>query len=260
MQKEIIERTIEVGVIKTSHSFYRLITLSIMAGAFISLGGVLSLIIGFGIPEIASENPGLQKLLSALTFPVGLFLVVLFGAELFTGNNAVLVPGCISGIIKRRSVIKNWVIVWIGNFIGALIFTYFMVYACGLVNGEPYKSAISGIATTKAGLSIWITFLRGIGANWCVCLAVWLAIYGKTIGQKALACWIPVAVFVALGYEHCIANMFFIPCGMMAGADITMGQLGLNLLFSTLGNIVGGALLVGALFHRLYSPRNATKG
>ncbi|MDE6008613.1 MAG: formate/nitrite transporter family protein [Muribaculaceae bacterium] len=259
MQKEIIERTIEIGVTKASHSFSRLIALSILAGVFISLGGVLSLIVGFGIPEIASSNPGLQKLLSGLTFPVGLFLVVLFGAELFTGNNAVLIPGCASGIITKKSMLRNWTVVWIGNFIGGVLFTYFLVYSCGLVSVAPYNEAIIGIAQTKTGLSPWVIFLRGIGANWCVCLAVWLALYGKTIGQKALACWIPVAVFVMLGYEHCIANMFFIPCGILAGADVTLTEMGKNLLFSTIGNIVGGSLLVGAVFHKLYAPRRTTK-
>lgn len=259
MQTEIINRTLAAGVDKTSRPLARLISQSILAGAFISLGGILSVIIGFGFPEISSANPGLQKLLSGLAFPVGLFLVVLFGAELFTGNNAVLIPGYAERLFSGKAVIRNWTLVWIFNFVGALLFTYFLVAASGLTDASPYREAVIKIAQTKTSLSPWVIFLRGIGANWCVCLAVWLAISGSTIGQKALGCWVPVAAFVALGYEHCIANMFFIPCGMFAGADISYCDFGVNLLFSTLGNIAGGALLVGAVFYGLYRKKKITK-
>lgn len=230
----------------------RLTVLSVMAGAFIALGGVLSVIIGFGFPEVSAANPGLQRLLSALVFPVGLVLVVTFGAELFTGNNAVLMPGVLHKKYGAGAVIANWTIVWLGNFLGALLFTYFLVTLPGLLDAATYSDAIIGIATKKAALSPGVCFLRGIGANWCVCLAVWLAIGAKTFPGKVIACLLPVATFVALGYEHCIANMFFIPAGMMAGADVSLGELGANLAMSTLGNIAGGALFVGCLAYWLH--------
>ena len=252
---QVTEKAVKVGTEKAVRTPGRLFALSALAGVFISLGGVLSLIIGFGFPEISVANPGLQKLLSGLAFPIGLFLVVMFGADLFTGNNALLMPALRERSIGWREVILNWTEVWIGNFVGALLFTFLLVTACGLVAPEPYHSAIIRMAETKAGLSPMVTFLRGIGANWCVCLAVWLALGADSMGKKALACWIPVAAFVALSYEHAIANMFFIPCGMLAGADVSLLELGKNLLFATLGNIVGGALMVGHLFHRLYGKR-----
>lgn len=250
--KETITTAARVGAEKATRPLGRLFALSVLAGAFISLGGLLSLIIGYGFPEMSASNPGLQKLMSALTFPIGLFLIVMFGADLFTGNNALLIPAMNEHRIGVWDVVRNWILVWIGNFIGALIFTYVLAVLSGLVDAEPYRSAICRIAETKVSLDSFMTLCRGIGANWCVCLAVWLALGAKNIGAKALACWIPVATFVALGYEHCIANMFFIPCGMLAGADVTISQMMMNLCIATVGNIIGGALMVGHLFHRLY--------
>ncbi|WP_304479697.1 formate/nitrite transporter family protein, partial [uncultured Duncaniella sp.] len=126
--------------------------------------------------------------------------------------------------------------------------TYIMVYACGLTSSAPYHEAIINIAKAKVSMT-WLTvFIKGIGANWCVCLAVWLALSGKTFFEKALGCWLPVMAFVVLGYEHSIANMFFIPLGMMEGAGIGIIEaITANLIPATLGNIVGGALLVGAV-------------
>lgn len=250
--KETIEIAARVGSEKATRPLKRLFVLSVLAGAFVSLGGLLSLIIGYGFPEITAGNPAMQKLMSAMVFPVGLFLIVMFGADLFTGNNALLIPAMNESRISAAAVVKNWMLVWIGNFVGALLFTYVLVILCGLVDADPYRSAICRIAESKATLDAFTTLCRGIGANWCVCLAVWLALGAKTLGAKALACWIPVAAFVALGYEHCIANMFFIPCGMLVGADVSMTALFMNLCLATVGNIIGGALMVGHLFHRLY--------
>lgn len=244
---EIIDTTLSVGKSKVSLSFSRTLILSILAGAFIALGGILSVIIGFGFPEITACNPGLQKFLSGMVFPLGLLLVVTQGAELFTGNNAVLIPGYMAKTISKGNVLRNWTIVWCGNFIGALAVTAFLVVWSGLTAVEPYHSAIIKIAETKANLPLSTMLLRGIGANWCVCLAVWLALAGKTLCDKVVGCWLPVFAFVALGYEHCIANMFFIPAGMMEGAVVTQSALWTNLLVVTLGNIIGGAILVGAV-------------
>jgi len=256
MQREIIAKAVKSGTEKSTRPLGRLFVLSVLAGAFIGLGGMLSIIVGYGFPEISASNPGLQKLMSALMFPIGLFLIVMFGADLFTGNNALLIPALHEKQIGILSVFRNWALVWIGNFIGCLLFTVFLVWLGRLTDAEPYHSAVIGIAQGKTALEPDAIFFRGIGANWCVCLAVWLALGANTMGGKALACWIPVAAFVALGYEHCIANMFFIPCGMLAGADVTFAGLAKNIIFATLGNIIGGALMVGHLFHRLYRPQD----
>ncbi|MDE6309028.1 MAG: formate/nitrite transporter family protein [Muribaculaceae bacterium] len=253
---DTIKTALEIGASKasvTSTNSGRLITLSILAGAYIALGGVLSLIIGYGFPGISATNPGMQKLLSGCVFPVGLILVVVLGAELFTGNNALLVPAFMAKRCSMWVVLKNWTIVYLGNFLGAIVLTRILVYDCGLTAAEPYHSSIIGIAQAKVSMP-WLTvFLKGVGANWCVCLGVWLALSGHNLVEKMLGCWFPVMTFVALGFEHSIANMFFIPLGMMEGADVTAWQaIANNLIPATLGNIVGGALLVGAVHTRLH--------
>ena len=241
----------------SSASLTRTLVSAMLAGAFISLGGILSVILGYGFPELSASNPGLQKLLSGAAFPVGLILTVVLGAELFTGNNALLVPSLIRGDHGPGALLRNWALVYAGNFAGALLFTYFLVYSCGLTSAAPYHDAITGIARAKVSMGWTTVFLKGIGANWCVCLAVWLALSGKTFFEKALGCWLPVMAFVALGYEHCIANMFFIPLGMMEGAGIDAATaLTANLIPSTLGNVAGGALFVGSLFGYLHLKKD----
>lgn len=211
------------------------------------------MILGFGFPEITAANPAMQKLLSGAAFPIGLILVVVLGAELFTGNNAMLMP---SWLMKRCSawdIIVNWTLVYLGNFVGALLFVYMLVYLTGLLSPEPYHSSIIAVAQAKVSLP-WLTaFLRGIGANWCVCLAIWLALSAKSSGAKMFGCWLPVMAFVVLGYEHSIANMFFIPAAMLEGAGITVSQMIVdNLIPVTLGNIIGGALFVGCVHAYLH--------
>lgn len=239
----------------------RLAVMTMLAGAYIALGGILSVITGFGFPEAAGANPALQKLVSGATFPVGLILVVVLGAELFTGNNAVLVPAAMRGDYGWRQVIVNWAAVWVGNFAGALLFTWLMVSLTGLLAPEPYHQAIINIAQAKVSMP-WLTvFLKGIGANWCVCAAVWLAMSSRSMSGKILGCWFPVMAFVALGYEHCIANMFFIPAGILEGADVSVGQMfTANLIPATLGNIVGGAVMVGGVHAWLHSSSASEKG
>lgn len=253
--RQIAESALETGIRKVSLSSTptRQILLSILAGCYIAFGGTLSLIIGYGFPEITAHNPGLQRLLSGSTFPIGLILVVVLGAELFTGNNALLIPAYMKRKFGLGAVLKNWTIVYFGNFIGALLFTYFMAYKSGLTSAEPYHTAIIKIAETKISMP-WLTvFIKGIGANWCVCLAVWLALAGHNLIEKMAGCWLPVMAFVALGYEHSIANMFFIPAGMFEGASANISDFIVdNLIPATLGNIAGGAIFVGCIYTYLY--------
>lgn len=238
------------GVAKCTRTAGRLWSGSILAGAYIALGGVLSVIIGFGFPEITAGNPGLQRMLSGAVFPIGLMLVVILGADLFTGNNALLIPPLLKRELSAWQLIRNWATVWLGNFAGALSFAYFMVYLTGVCSNDVYSKALISMAEAKTSAPFGVIFLKGIGANWCVCLAVWLALSGRRLGEKLIACEIPVFAFVALGYEHCIANMFFIPLGMMFGADVDiLGMFTANLLPATLGNIAGGAIFVGALHY-----------
>ena len=253
---EVIENALNAGTNKVklrSASFNRFILLTVLAGIYIAFGGILSLTLGYGFPEITAGNPGLQKLLSGAAFPIGLILVVVLGAELFTGNNALLMPPLLTRKCSIADVLVNGTLVWIGNFMGALLFVYFMVYLTGLTAPEPYHSAIINIANAKVSMPWATVLLKGIGANWCVCLAIWLAMSAKSSGAKMFGCWFPVMAFVALGYEHSIANMFFIPCGILEGADIsTWEMVWRNLIPATLGNIIGGAVFVGCVHSYLY--------
>lgn len=255
---EVIDSVIGIGrrkVTVSSGPISRLAVLSILAGVYIAFGGTLSLIIGYGFPEITATNPAMQKLLSGAMFPIGLILVVVLGAELFTGNNALLIPAFMQRHYTAGAVIRNWTLVYVGNFVGAIMFTYFMVYCCGLTSSDPYHTAIQSVAQAKVSMP-WLTvFIKGIGANWCVCLAIWLALSGHGLLAKMAGCWLPVMAFVALGYEHSIANMFFIPLGMMEGAGVSALQfVTANLIPATLGNIIGGALFVGCVHAYLHMP------
>lgn len=253
---EVAQATLNAGknkLLLQSGDFNRFAMLTILAGVYIAFGGIMSVILGYGFPGITADNPGLQKLLSGAIFPIGLILVVVLGAELFTGNNALLMPAWIMRQCSFKQVITNWTLVYLGNFIGALLFTYIMVYLVGLTASDPYHSAVIKIAEYKISMP-WLTvFIKGIGANWCVCLAIWLAFSAKSSGAKMFGCWLPVMAFVALGYEHSIANMFFIPCGILEGAQVSAWQMiWLNLIPATLGNIIGGALFVGSVHTYLY--------
>lgn len=252
------ELALSVGCAKTAlHSRpARLVILAILAGCYIALGGTLSLIAGYGLGADPS-TPALQKLASGATFPIGLILVVVLGAELFTGNNALLIPAFMQRRCSAMTVAANWAIVYTGNFIGAVGFTILMVWATGLTAPEPYHSAIIGIGVAKTSMP-WLTvMLKGIGANWCVCLAVWLALSGKTLTDKIAGCWWPVMAFVVLGYEHCIANMMYLPLAMLEGAPVTVGDaIWRNLIPATIGNIIGGALFVGCVHAWLHLQKN----
>ncbi|MDE7427266.1 MAG: formate/nitrite transporter family protein [Muribaculaceae bacterium] len=257
---QVIESASKTGAAKVElsrHKLGRLAVLSILAGAYIALGGILSFTAGFGFPESGAGNPALQKLLSGATFPIGLILVVVLGAELFTGNNAMLMPVMMSRRCSVTDVIRNWTLVYFGNFLGAMAVVLFLVFLPGLTAVEPYHAAIIKIAQAKV-YAPWLTImLKGIGANWCVCLALWLAMSGHTLTEKVIGCWFPVMAFVVLGYEHSIANMFYIPAGMLEGAAVTPWQMVWNnLIPATIGNIIGGALFVGCVHSYLHLKKN----
>lgn len=258
---EITEAAIAAGNAKVTRTMRQPVSLlvsAMLAGAFIAIGGILSLIVGYGFPGITESNPSLQRLLSGVMFPIGLILVVVLGAELFTGNNAMLIPGYMKRNYTLSAVIRNWSIVYIGNLIGAVAFTWLLVYFAGLTAGEPYHSAIINIGMAKTSMTWPVVLVKGIGANWFVCLGVWLALSGSNFFEKALGCWLPVMAFVALGYEHSIANMFYLPLAMMEGAPLTIDIcLTNNILPATIGNIIGGALFVGCLHTYLHHKKNA---
>lgn len=247
--KEILVLAEKSAVSKLELRVPQLFVSAFLAGAYVAMGGLFSIIVGYGFPEASATAPGLQRVLSGLVFPLGLMLVVFAGAELFTGNNAVLVPGALNRRYGWRRVAGNWTMVYFGNFVGAVFFAYFLVFLPNVLAAETWQTAALGIAETKSSLPWMTVFLRGVGANWLVCLAVWLGLSANDTAGRLLGLFFPVMCFVAIGYEHSVANMFFIPLGMMYGAQVTLSEfLFSNLIPATLGNIVGGAVFVGGLY------------
>lgn len=254
LPKELPSLSEKNAINKISYTIMQTLVLGFLAGVYIAMGGLLSLMVGYGFPGLAASNPGIQKFLSGATFPIGLILVVIAGAELFTGNNAVLISGALNKKYKWSAVLKNWGIVYFSNFAGVLFFVYFLIYLTGVTGSDPWHSSIINIAVNKVGLPWYVVFLKGIGANWLVCLAIWLGLSTTSISGKIIGLWWPVMCFATIGYEHCIANMFFVPLGIMEGAPLDWNDFFIkNLIPSTLGNIVGGGFFVGTLYWYVYN-------
>ena len=245
-----------IAIKKGSYSINKTLLLAFLAGAYIAFGGLLAIIIGGGVPGIGAENPGIPKFLFGAAFPLGLILVVLVGAELFTGNTAYFIPNILNKTQKLSAMLRNWFLVYVGNFIGAVFVAYFIVYLTHIVHKGPFLDSVHAIAIGKTSHTFLVTFLKGIGANWLVCLALWQGMAAKNVSGKITAIWWPVMAFVTFGFEHSIANMFFIPLAIFEGADITWGTFIVkNLIPATLGNIVGGSFFVGTLYWKLFDKK-----
>lgn len=257
--KELMEFVQVWGQNKATRPMSKIFALSVMAGMFIAFGAIF-----FTVVTSYGGNLGLYKILGGLVFSTGLVLVVLAGAELFTGNNLLIIP-LMNKQVKLSELFNNWLIVYLGNFVGAIIvvalFFATELYASG--SGEIGMRTLA-IADMKVNLSFLAAFSRAILCNMLVCLAIWLTMVAKTFSGKVLGIIFPITAFVAMGFEHSIANMYFIPAGIylrnFASADfwtainssgmlyeqLTMGGfLFPNLVAVTLGNIIGGSLFVG---------------
>ncbi len=253
LPRELVARATDNAVLRTETSVSNTLILSFLAGAYIALGGLLAVMIGGGAPGITDGNPGIQKLLMGAVFPLGLIVCSIAGADLFTGNTAYFVPPVLSGRLKVHQMLRNWSLVYAGNFVGALFVAYFMAYLTGLFESSPWNESSFAIADAKIGNPFYKTFLKGVGANWLVALAMWLSFASKDVVGKIVAIWFPVMAFVAMGFEHSVANMFFIPVAMFYGAPVSWSEFFVsNLIPSTLGNIVGGGGMVGLLYWRVY--------
>ena len=264
---EIARRAEAVGAAKVEMRFDRLAVLSVVAGAFIALGGVFSTVVTAG----GGIAPGLARLLGGLVFSLGLILVVVAGAELFTGNTLGVIAAA-NRRVRLGALLRSWLIVYVGNFVGALA-TTLVVYWSGLyegVGGTVGARALD-IAVVKTSVGFREAVFLGVLANALVCLGVWLSLSARSVTDKILAVAFPVTAFVAAGFEHSIANMYFIPAGIFikAWAPNTFWEtIGLtsvdvptvtwqdflvgNLLPVTIGNIVGGAVLVGLVYWFVY--------
>jgi len=254
----------KVGVAKATSPWLTVFVLGILAGAYIGFGGLLSTTVTF---DVASKwGIGFSKVLAGATFSVGLMLVVIAGAELFTGNN-LMVSSVIMREITFGTMLKRWGVVYFANFIGS-IFLALLFYYSGLwkTGDGALGAAAVKIAYNKTALDFGEALWRGIGCNWLVCLAVWMALAARQIIGKIFAIFFPIMAFVAIGFEHSVANMYFIPTGilLMNGAGFTsvpgvdpnilgwVNFLWRNLLPVTIGNIIGGVVFVGMSYWGAY--------
>ncbi|KAJ6499985.1 Formate/nitrite transporter [Mycena vitilis] len=242
---EVAVSFLRAGVAKHRDRYESVFFKSVLAGVMLSFGGLLSEVISGGSPGLTASNPGIVKILGGFVFPVGLVMIVLQGLELLTSNMMVLPMACIKGVIPWWSLPLNFLIVTFGNLVGSLFFAAILVHYSGVLSAEPYASYVTSFAMKKASDPQWHQiFLRGIGCNWLVCIAVWQAAGAKETISKIYAIWLPIWLFVACSFDHVVANMFSVPLGIMFGADLTVAEyIRKSLIASYLGNIVG-ALLV----------------
>jgi formate transporter len=256
---EMAHRVETVGVAKSKMSIRQMVGLGLMAGAFISLGAM---------NYTTTMAQGMPRLVSSVMFCLGLVLVIVGGAELFTGNNLIAMAWA-QGKVGTRAVLRNWGWVYISNLVGCLA-AVTLAYLSGILHSVDMGFGVQAlkIAASKTNLSFSEAFFKGILCNGLVCLAVWLCFAARTVVDRIFCIIFPITAFVNMGFEHSIANMFFIPMGFLAAADPALVEaakltpeamihLNLegflnNLAAVTLGNIVGGTILVAGMYYLIY--------
>lgn len=259
LPREIAEKIATVGVTKAHLSFLQTAMLGMCAGGFIGLGALYFTLVA----SDASLGFAATRVLGGLVFGLGLILVVVAGAELFTGNNLMAMAWA-DRKITTAELLRNWVIVYAANGVGAAGLALVVYLANhGAMNGGAVGMTYVKIAAAKTALPFWEAFFKGVLCNLLVCLAVWIAMAGHSVVDKILAIVFPISAFVAAGFEHSIANMYFIPLGLLLSDSVTLpasvnvsglswGGFLASLVPVTLGNIVGGSGMVAAVYYVIY--------
>lgn len=245
---EMVEINRNISVSKTSNATVKTLMMGLLAGMFIAIGGAASSLVsmlGDGMSPLA------VKLLGSAIFTIGIVSVLVAGAELFTGNILISI-GLYSKDITGKQVLVNWCKVWIFNLIGSIFFAWLMT--AGKVFPENALDYFQNLATKKASLDLSTAFFRGVLCNILVCLSVWTAAAGKDGISKFFLSAFPVFVFVFLGFEHCVANMYYFPQAIFLGANVSIGAVISRLLIVTLGNIVGG-LIIATPYYITYGKK-----
>ncbi|ANS76180.1 formate/nitrite transporter [Paenibacillus yonginensis] len=253
---EIADLVVDVGIKKARLSLLTMLVLGFLGGAFISLGFLLDIRVTAGMP---AQWGGLSSFIGAAVFPVGLILVVVAGAELLTGNMMAVPISRFAGKIRTSELIGNLVLITISNFVGALFIAYFFGHVVGLTHSGVYLDKLVDMAGHKLDDSFVQAFFSGIGCNWLVALAIWGSYGADNISGKILAVWFPVMAFVAIGFQHVVANMFLIPAAIFEG-HYTWGQYFENFVPVWLGNLVGGALFVATAYYLAYLKQAPVAG
>jgi formate/nitrite transporter len=272
---EIAEAAVESGAAKAHLRWDKVVVGAFLAGAYIAFGGLVAISVSSGL------NPAtwgtLPTLFMGAAFTLGLILVVIAGSHLLTGNMLLVPISAMQGRITAADVVRNLTLVLIGNVLGAMFVAYFLAVQRGVVGhaGGPPGTAtmiydrLASIASAK-GLheNAWQVFLRGVGCNWLVCLGVWIALAADSVGSKVLGMFFPIMAFVAMGFDHVVANMFFLPAAIFAGVPgLDWGDVLRNWVFAFAGNLVGAVVFVATSYWYLYlrpdpasEPRPAQRG
>lgn len=232
---DIAQRLEAANVRRAALPLRNLIVLGVLGGIYIGFGGALATL---ALTD-SSLGFGLGRLAAGVAFSLGLILLVIAGGELFTGNN-LMVVALASGKVSARCVWRNWTVAYATNAAGAILLA-FTIHHTGILESGGVKATAVRIAEAKAQLGFVPAFLRGVLCNILVCLAVWLSVAARSVEGKVTAIVFPIAAFVALGFEHCIANLYLLPVGMLSGANLTLAGFLANIVPVTLGNTVGGA-------------------
>ncbi|RBY87833.1 formate/nitrite transporter family protein [Blastococcus sp. TF02A-30] len=256
---EIAQVAAETGAKKTRRTWDRVLVSAFLAGAYISFGALVAITVSSGL------DPGtwgtLPTLFMGAAFTLGLVLVLIAGSDLATGNMMLVPLGAMRGKIGGRDVVANLTLVLLGNLLGALFVAFFLAVQTGVIgDADSVGSAaltyerLAGIAEGKAlGESPWQTFLRGVGCNWLVCLGVWMSLAAPSVSGKVLAIFFPIMAFVAMGFDHVVANMFFLPAAIFTGVpDVGWDETLLNWLLAGAGNLVGAVVFVATSYWYLF--------
>jgi formate/nitrite transporter len=251
--KGITHAGISAGATKAGMSWDKILVASFLAGAYIAFGGLVAIMVSSGLdPKTWGTLP---NLFTGAVFSLGLILVIIAGSELLTGNMALVPLAAFSRKVKATKVLGNFGLVALGNLLGSLFVAYFLAVKSGVVTADMPLERLAGIATAKGhDESAYQIFLRAVGCNWLVCLAVWLALAADDVAGKVLGIFFPIMAFVAMGFDHVVANMFFLPAAIFAHVPgIDWGDAINNWIFAGLGNLVGAALFVGGFYWYLYA-------
>jgi len=257
--QEMAQAAVATGAKKTHRTWDRVLVSAFLAGAYIAFGALVAITVSSGLdPETWGTLP---TLFMGAAFTLGLVLVLIAGSDLATGNMMLVPLSAMRGKISGADVARNLTLVLIGNLIGAVFVAYFLAVQTGVIgdagsSGSPGLTyeRLAAISEGKAtGESHWQVFLRGVGCNWLVCLAVWMSLASRNVAGKVLVIFFPIMAFVAMGFDHVVANMFFLPAAIFAGVpDIGWDDVLLNWLFAGLGNLVGAVVFVATSYWYLF--------
>lgn len=246
--QHIAQLVVEAGVKKAIMPVRNTLLLGFLGGAFISLGFLLNIRVIANLPEAWGS---FSSFLGGAVFPVGLMLITIAGGELLTGNMLALPMAILAKRATVGQLMKNWLLIVVSNFVGAIFVAYFFGHIVGLTETGPFLEKTIAIAQAKISDTFIQALVSAIGCNWLVCLAIWMAFGAEDIGGKILAIWFPIMAFVVMGFQHVVANMFVIPAAIFAG-HFGWADYFFNFAPVFIGNAIGGGVFVGFMYWMVY--------